>query len=294
MYVATTGRHPFVTEAVKHGYLIGNREDSNYQLSEEYSNVGLFNGFMDNDYENPDLDRFLEEYEKRQPSVAVIGDAYNKEQAEKYQFVIDELKQEYPHRRFIVAPKSEEVFEYLDPENTTLGYANGNSPVQGQDLGPARFREWDVHILGGNPIKAYTAIEKLTQPTIDGRPPANIVGYDWNGPLRMAYWEFWTPEGWEDNGSMTPRETARRSYEEIKQYLSEKGIWPDTEPIQLYGEPTQEPDELLWMDDGGDPISSIEDLEKAHIGEYEQRGTLAFKNQSHKQFIEYREDINKA
>lgn len=278
---------------MKHGYLIGNREDSNYQLSEEHSNVDLFNGFMDNDYENPDLDRFLETYRERQPSVAVIGDAYNKEQAEKYQFVIDELKEDYPHRRFIVAPKSEEVFDILDPETTTLGYPNGKSPVQGEDLGITNFRGWDVHILGGNPSDGYSAIQKLTQPVLDGSEPANIVGYDCNLPLRMAYWEFWTPDGWIDNGSMTPRETARRSYKEIKQFLQGKGVWPDTEPIQLYGEPTEEPDDAIWMDDGGDPISSLEELEEAYIGEYEEKGTMAFQSEVEKKFIEYREDLSK-
>jgi len=278
---------------MKHGYLIGNREDSNYQLSEEHSNVDLFNGFMDNDDENPDLDRFLETYRERQPSVAVIGDAYNKEQAEKYQFVIDELKEEYPHRRFIVAPKSEEVFDILDPETTTLGYPNGKSPVQGEDLGITNFRGWDVHILGGNPSDAYSAIQKLTQPVLDGSEPANIVGYDCNLPLRMAYWEFWTPDGWIDNGSMSPRETARRSYKEIKQFLQGKGVWPDTEPIQLYGEPTEEPDDAIWMDDGGDPISSLEELEEAYIGEYEEKEKMAFQSEVEKKFIEYREDLTK-
>jgi len=273
------------------GFLPGNREDLSYQVEEdEYPNLDLPVGFMDNDYEDPDLDRFLEQYREWQPSVAVIGDAYTREEAEKYQETIDDLAEEHPYRRFVVAPKCEEAFEVLDPDTTTLGYANGKSEVQAEDLGPVEFRGWDIHILGGNPRDAYDAIQDLTQPTLDDREPANVVGYDWNGPLRMAYWEYWTPDGWKDNAEMTPRETARRSYEEIKDFLKEKEVWPETEPVELYGEPVEVPDELIWMDKGGDPISADEELEQAYIGEYEEQGKVAFQSEAEKKFTEYRMD----
>jgi len=275
------------------GYLVGNREDSSYQLSEEHTNVDLHSGFLDNNYEEPDLDRFLEEYEERQPSVAVIGDAYTREEAEKYQETVDVLADQYPYRRFIVAPKCDAAFEALDSETTTLGYPNGKSSVQGEDIGPAKFRGWDVHILGGNPESAYEAVEKLTQPTIDRSPPANIVGFDTNLPLRMAYWEYWTPDGWKDNSGMTPRETAQRSYQEIKDFLQGRDVWPDNEPVEIYGEAVEEPDEFLWMDDGGDPISTRGELESAYVDEYEEYGKLAFRSESQKKFIEYREDLEK-
>jgi hypothetical protein len=276
------------------GFLPGNREDSTFQLSEEHTNVDLFYGFLDNDYEDPDLDRLLEKFYDREPQVTVIGDAYTREEAEKYQETIDELVEEYPYRRFVVAPKCEAAFEALDPDTTTLGYANGKSSVQAKDLGPARFRDWDVHILGGNPRAAYEAIQSLTQPTLDGREPANVVGYDWNGPLRMAYWEYWTSEGWQDNGHLTPRETARRSYEEIKQYLQGKGVWPETEPRELHGPAVLEPEFEIFIDKGGDPISSREDLEKAYVEEYEEKGTLAFESEVQKEFVEYREGLTPA
>ena len=226
--------------------------------------------------------------------MTVIGDAYTREDAEKYQETIDDLAEEYTYRRFIVAPKCEAAFDVLDPETTTLGYANGKSSVQAEDLGPAKFRGWDVHILGGNPEAAYEAIQSLTQPTLDRQEPANVVGYDTNLPLRMAYWEYWTPEGWRDNGHLTPRETARRSYEEIKQYLEEKGVWPETEPRELYGPAVEEPEFNIFMDRGGDPIPSREALEKAYVQEYEEKGTLAFKSEVQKEFVEYREDLTPA
>jgi len=278
-------------DAFSCGYLVGNREDSTYQLTEEHNNVDLPQGFLDNDYEDPDLDRFIEVYDERQPQVAVIGDAYTREDAEKYQSTINDLSEEYPYRRFIVAPKCREAFEVLDPETTTLGYANGKSSIQAEDLGPAKFRGWEVHILGGNPMDCYKAIQSLTQPTLDDREPANVVGYDCNLPLRMAYWEFWTPEGWMDNGGMSPRETARKSYQEIKEFLQGKGVWPETEPRELYDEAVQEPDFEIFMDRGGDPIPSREDLEAAYVEEYEEKGVLAFESRVEKEFIEWRERL---
>jgi len=289
----STGRFPFAVEAFKTGFLPGNREDASYQLTEEHTNVDLPSGFMDNQYEDPDLDRLLKRFHEIEPQITVVGDAYTWEQAALYQEAIDELIEDYPHRRFIVTPKCEEAFDILDPEKTIAGYPNGNSPIQGEDIGTALYRGWDTHILGGNPHEAYEAIQKLTQPTIDRRPPANVAGYDCNLPLRMAHWEYWTPEGWQDNGHLTPRETARRSYQEIKAFLQKKDVWPETEPVDLYGEPTEEPDELIWMDDGGDPIGTIEELEKAYVGQYEERGKMAFRSESQKKFIEYREDLSK-
>lgn len=92
---------------------------------------------------------------------------------------------------------------------------------------------------------------------------------------------------------MTPRETARQSYREIKEYLQDKDVWPDIEPIELYGEAVEEPDNLIWMDDGGDPISIREELESAYVDEYEEYGKMAFRSESHKKFIEYREELEK-
>lgn len=287
--MATTGRYPFVVDAMEAGYLIGNREDQTYQLSEEHRNVDLFHGFMDNDYEDPDLDRFLETFYEREPSVAVVGDAYNREEAERYQDTIYELKEEYPRRRFIVAPKCEEAFDVLDPETTTLGYANGKSEIQAEELGPARFRGWDVHILGGNPVEAYETIQTLTQPTLDDRELANVVGYDTNLPLRMAYWEYWTPNGWKDNGVLSPRESAQKSYREIKAYLQDRGVWPETEPVELYGPPVTEPDGELFLNSGRH-IRSREELEKAIVEDYDE-SVYAFESDTARKFLEYREGL---
>ena len=43
------GDIPSFVDAMESGFLVGNREDSKFQLSEEHTNVDLFHGFLDND-----------------------------------------------------------------------------------------------------------------------------------------------------------------------------------------------------------------------------------------------------
>lgn len=103
----------------------------------------------------------------------------------------------------------------------------------------------------------------------------------------MAYWQYWTPSGWKDNGHRSPRESARRSYQEIKSYLQNKQIWPETEPVDLYGPPVQRPDDELFLNSGRH-IRSRDELEKAVVEEYDE-GTYAFESDTARKFLEYRE-----
>ena len=100
--------------------------------------------------------------------------------------------------------------------------------------------------------------------------------------------ENWKPDGWEPADHHSLRETVRRSLEEIKTYWMKQGVWPATEPRYLYGAAVEEADDLIFMDRGGDPISSREELEAAYVEAYD-RGTWAFDSEAQKRFIEYRE-----
>jgi hypothetical protein len=136
-------------------------------------------------------------------------------------------------------------------------------------------------------------IDDLTQPRITGEPPADIVGLDWNGPHKGALvGEYWSRNGWQPADHLSIRETVRKSLEEIKEYWQERGVWPETEPVDLYGPAVKEPDELIYLDAGGDPIPDREALEAAYVGEYAERGSWAFQDESRKKFIEYREGVN--
>jgi hypothetical protein len=248
--------------------------------------------FLDNDFRDPDTDRYLDAFARYDPAVAVLGDAYTREDARGLNHIGHQLLDEHPHKTVIVVPKCWEAFDVLD-EDIVLGYPNGYS-----DLGPEDFSErsdWrgrKVHVLGGSPDSQYAAIQDLTRPTVDGQPPADITGVDWNGAHKGAlYGEYWTPDGWQPADHLSISETVRTSLEEVKRFWQDQDMWPDTAPRDLYGPAVREPDDAIFMDQGGDPIGSREELEAAYIGEYRDAGTLAFTSRSAKRFHEYRGDL---
>jgi len=281
------------TDAFSLGFLSGVREDYGFQ-DDELPNVDVPVEFQDNYFEDPDLDRYLEIFEQNDPAVAILGDAYSEEETELLDDAISELKEEYPYKELIAVPKCGEAFD-VHSDDVTLGYPLGFSDLEPEDYSDlSDWRGRRVHILGGAPDKQYRAIQNLTGPVLTGDPPADITGVDWNGAHKIAYLgEYWSRDGWQPADHLSIRETVRKSLEEIKAFWEEKDLWPDTEPVELYGEPTEEPDELIWMDDGGDPIGSHEDLEEAYIGRYEDRGKMAFQSEVEKKFIEYREGLTR-
>jgi hypothetical protein len=250
---------------------------------------------LDNDFRDPDIGRYLEEFDTYDPSVAVLGDVYTPAEAEGFDAVVEQLRDEYPHKEYVVVPKCRQAFDLLD-DQVTLGYAMGYSDIAAAEISDITdWRGRKVHLLGASPPKQYSVIQDLTQPRITGEPPADIVGLDWNGPHKGALvGEYWSTDGWQPADRLTIRETVRESLKEIKQYWQERGVWPDTEPIDLYGPAVQEPDERIFVDRGGAPILDREELESAYVEEYVDQGTWAYASETQKKFIEYRENLTPA
>jgi len=238
-------RRAYAVDAWKNGYLVGFREDGSFQLSEKHSNVSLGCGFLDNYFQDPDIKRYLEKFEEYNPRAAVVADAYLKKEAGKYNKIVEELQSDHAYKTFIVVPKCRDAFDALS-EDIILGVPTGYSEIDPDDLGWRNYRGRDVHLFGGSPDKAYNAIQKLTQPNLAGDPPANVRGLDWNGFFRPALsepGEYWTPNGWKkDSLASSTRETVRESLREVKAFWQENGVWPDTEPRDLYGPAVEEPD----------------------------------------------------
>lgn len=231
-------------------------------------------------------------FEIYDPSIAILGDAYTPVDAQRLNDIGQALSDDHPYKELVVVPKCREAFDIL-ADDIVLGYPMGYSDVQSADVSHTQdWRGRKVHLLGASPPKQYAVIEDLTQPTLPGDPPADIVGLDWNGPQKAAYLgEYWSRDGWQPADQLTIRETVRESLKEIKQFWQERGVWPDTEPIDIYGPPVQEPDECIFMDRGGDPILDRQALESAYVTEYEEYGTLAFASETQKKFIEYRDGL---
>lgn len=213
----------------------------------------------------------------------------NPKQAQKTNNACKEILEENPYKKLIVVPKHEKAFDILDNE-VVLGYPNGYSEFKPEDYSNlSDWRNRDIHILGRNPVSQYETIQELTQPTLTGEQPANITGVDWNGPhLGALKGQYWSPDKWKDADEFTIRETVEKSLQEIRKYWEEKDLWPETTPLDLYGDPTLEPADPVYATTGED-IQTLEKLEDSIISTHSQYGDLAFQSKAEKHFFETRE-----
>ncbi|WP_458190727.1 DUF6610 family protein [Haladaptatus sp. NG-WS-4] len=233
-YVAFLHRVPFALDALNIGFLPGFREDCKYQQS-QFIDLECPVGMLDNDFRNPDLDRYIDRVFEYEPEVGVIGGAYDAAEARSYVRTIRELEASFPDTKFIIVPKCRAAIDAI-PDDIILGYSRGYADKLAHEFSdPIDWRGRRVHILGGSPPKQLEVIDQLTQPTLTGDPSADIVGMDWNGLHRGAqFGEFWTPDGWDDSGRdadhVTIRNTVRHSLSRIRDFWQAQGIWPESPP----------------------------------------------------------------
>ncbi|WP_254538735.1 DUF6610 family protein [Halomarina litorea] len=233
-YIALLHRVPFALDAAHLGFLPGFREDCTYQQS-SLCGLDLSVGMLDNDFRNPDLERYVERVIEYEPEVAVIGDAYDATEAETYVRTIRDVETRVPGTEFVIVPKCRSAIEAI-PDEIVLGYSRGYADRLAHEFSdPVDWRGRRVHILGGSPPKQLEVIDQLTQPTLTGAPPADIVGLDWNGLHRGAqFGEFWTPDGWDDNGRdadhVTVRSLVRQSLARVREFWNAHGVWPASTP----------------------------------------------------------------
>ena len=233
-YVAFLHRVPFALDALTLGFLPGFREDCTYQQS-QFIDLECPVGMLDNDFRNADLDRYIDRVFEYEPAVGVIGDAYDTTEAQTYADTIRELEANFPDTEFIIVPKCRAAINAI-PNDIILGYSRGYADRLAHEFSdPIDWRGRRVHILGGSPPKQLAVIDQLTQPTLSGDPPADIVGMDWNGLHRGAqFGEFWTSDGWNDSGRnadhVTIRKTVRHSLSRVRDFWQAHSIWPESTP----------------------------------------------------------------
>lgn len=251
---------------------------------------------LDNDFRYPEIDRYLDRFELCDPSIGILGDANNRREVEELNTIATELKERYLFKELVVLPKCREAFDILD-EVLVLGYPMGYCDIYAEEF--SELSDWrgrHIHLLGASSPKQNDLIVELTHPTLTGDPPTDIVGLDWNSNQGVAYkGEYWIHDGCQPADHLPIGETVRKSLDVIKEFWEENSVWPDTEPIGLYGEAVTEPDELIFMDHGGDPIPGRKILENAYVDEYSYNGdqvTWAFQDESAKLFVEYREGLH--
>jgi hypothetical protein len=285
-YVGFLHREPFVIDAYARGFAVGVREDYTYQSS--LRNVDVPVEILDNDFRNPDLDRYIQRFETYEPSVGILGDAYDRQEARCYNEAARELTRKFPGTEIIVVPKCREAIDVID-EDIVLGYPLGYSDQTADEYTDiVDWRGRRVHLLGASPPTQYEAIEALTQPRVTGEEPADIVGLDWNGiHLAALHGEYFTPHGYGSADHLSIRETVRESLEWIKRFWQDKGVWPNSgdtrSPLET------EPMDPVWAVDGS--RATAEALEDAIVVEYQNGQTLAYRDHHERERIEYREGL---
>lgn len=323
-YIAFLFRTPFALDAYELGFATGLREDYTLQ-QDDLPNLNVPVYMMDNDFHDPDIDRWVEIFERYRPKVGVLGDAYTREEAREYVDVATKLKRQFPDAEIMVVPKCD-CFDIL-PDWMLLGYSAGGENDEGQaDKSPSDFStvsDWRgrrVHILGAAPQKQWKVVKKLTQPTHLGEPPADIIGLDWNGAYRTAqrYFKYWqrkkannaTSHYDRDQSYDSHREVVAHSLREMKKYYQERGLWPETTPIEEYGPAVLSPDDPVFASDGShidfdeemlhegratSRTSIWEEEEYAEtdmvIVEYTDGTTIAYRSETQRAFCEYRAGV---
>lgn len=316
-YVAFLSRHPFATDAHDLGFVTGVREDCRLQI-DHLRNVDVPLGMLDNDFKNPDLERYLETFRACEPEVGVVGDAPTPEDAHHFVDAARDLKRDYPDATLIIVPKCRDAIDIIGTADVpgtplVLGYSMGYSDVLAEDFSEiSDWRGHRVHLLGASPTKQWVAIQQLTQPTLTGDPPADIVGLDWNGAHKVAYnGESWSRNGWQRADHLSIRETVRRSLSEMRAFWEECGVWPDGPTIRdRHGPAVREPDDSVWAATGAgidEPSPSpgpdewenrvdynddeTHPIEHAIVVTYEDGRTLAYRSETERDYIEYHEGL---
>ena len=238
-WVVFTGRYPYVFDAARLGFGIGHREDSSYQWTPDEVHLPVH--FLDNDYKDADLERFVERAFEYEPEIAVLGDIYSRGELESHLDAADEIWGSYPEMELMLVPKCGDVLKDI-PSEFVLGYANGASPIQATDI--ATHREWRsvdnrLHILGGTPLSTHEEIVALTKEWVTGESPADIAGLDWNGYQRYAenHGDYAAADGgWHRNlrdQYIPKRDLVRYSLLNAKHFWVSKGVWPDADVDDL-------------------------------------------------------------
>jgi hypothetical protein len=156
--VAFLHRAPFTLDAFKFGFLPGFREDCGYQET-QYQELNIPVGMLDNDFRNPDLDRFVDRFFEHEPQVGVIGDVYERDDIDAHVAAARKIQGSYPEAELIIVPKCRAVIDTI-PDDLVLGYSRGYADRLAHEFSePTDWRGRRIHILGGNPPKQLDVIE---------------------------------------------------------------------------------------------------------------------------------------
>lgn len=272
-YVGFLHRAPYAIDAWELGFVTGRREDCTLRQT-DYRTVSVPTLMLDNDFRRADRERMLNRVREVRPRIAVLADVTSVTETEQSVRDARSIRAETEGETVpIIVPKSQAALNTL-PRDLVAGYPIGSSDIQASDFSiPSDWAGRRVHLLGGSPPKAWTALKQLTgigeqtqlsafgsdsvsdsdgnsasQAAADGGGErATVIGHDWNGLSKVAfkgeYWHRETPH-WRNADRLSIRETVKRGLVQVRRYWKERGVWPATMPKTVYGpaEPTTAPE----------------------------------------------------
>jgi hypothetical protein len=235
-WVVFTGRYPYVFDAARLGFAIGHREDSSYQWTPD--EVTLPVQFLDNNYRDADLERFVGRVLDYNPDIAVLGDL-SRDELDAHINAAERIWTCSPETELILVPKDtaqgEELLSAI-PSEFILGYPIGSSEIQATDIAPPQV--WQqagnrIHVLGSTRLNALDAIRELTQYRVTGESPAHIAGLDYNGYMNDAqtWGDYAAVDGGQEDNLRSENVSARKlilfSLVNAREFWIRHGIWPD-------------------------------------------------------------------
>jgi len=210
-------------------------EDCGYQET-QYQNLSIPVGMLDNDFRNPDLERFVDRFFEYEPEVGVIGDVDEIDDVDAHVAAAREIQASYPEAELIVVPKSRAVIDAIPETPRPRVFTGIRRPPGPRVLRPCRLERAARPHPRRESAQAARRHSTVNQTdTHTDEPPADIVGVDWNGLHRGAqFGEFWTADGTDDSGRdadhVTVRKTVRHSLARVREFWRTHGIWPETTP----------------------------------------------------------------
>jgi len=136
--IAFLHRVPFTLDAYKLGFLPGFREDCGYQET-QYQNLSIPVGMLDNDFRNPDLERFVDRFFEYEPEVGVIGDVDEIDDVDAHVAAAREIQASYPEAELIVVPKSQAVIDAIPGDPRPRVFTGIRRPLGPRVLRPSRL-----------------------------------------------------------------------------------------------------------------------------------------------------------
>jgi hypothetical protein len=108
---------------------------------------------LDNDFRNPDLDRYVVRFFKYEARVGVIRVAYQGDDVDDLVGAAREIQVIYPHTKLVIIPKCRGVINLI-PNDLVVGYSRGYDDQLAYEFSELTdWRRRRVHILGGSPPK---------------------------------------------------------------------------------------------------------------------------------------------